>query len=52
MKQLLAQVHGIQVAMAKGKARRHSQVVRAAAHHSNKPEAKQPAAPLVAKVRF
>jgi len=57
MKQLLAQVKGIQVAMAKGNtARRHSQVVRAAAHRSTKPEATkssgQPTAPLVAKVRF
>ena len=57
MKQLLAQVHGIQIAMAKGRpAHRHSQVVRAAAHHPAKPGVKspsdQPARPLVAQVRF
>ena len=57
MKQLLAQVHGIQVAMAKGSsAHARSQVVQAAAHHPAKPGVKspsdQPARPLVAHVRF
>jgi len=57
MKQLLAQVKGIQVALASTRtARRHSQVARAAARHSVRPEVKQaaiqPAAALVAKASF
>jgi hypothetical protein len=57
MKQLLAQVHGIQVTLASARAtRQHSQVARAAAHHSIKREVKrassQPSATLVAKASF
>jgi hypothetical protein len=57
MKQLLAQVHGIQVSLASGRpAHANSKVTRTAAHHAAKPAAKQPSGrpirPLVAQVRF